>query len=69
MKQAERIGRFEVHERLRANSFAIVYRGRDPFDGRQVQIKFCVATHETIRRRFLKAAEQASRLRHLQAER
>jgi len=64
MTQAERIGRFEVQERLRANSFAIVYRGRDPFDGRRVQIKLCIATDETIRRRFLMAAERASSLRH-----
>ena len=33
MNQVERIGRFEVQERLRSNPFAIVYRGRDPFDG------------------------------------
>ena len=64
MNQAERIGRFEVQERLRSNAFAIIYRGRDPFDGRRVQIKFCVATDEGIRRRFLEAAEQASSLRH-----
>ena len=64
MNQVERIGRFEVQERLRANSFVIVYRGRDPFDGRRVHIKFCVATDETIRRRFFKAAELASTLRH-----
>ncbi len=64
MNQVERIGRFEVQERLRANSFAIVYRGRDPFDGRRVQIKFCVATDESIRQRFLAAAERASTLRH-----
>lgn len=64
MNQVERIGRFEVQDRLRANSFAIVYRGRDPFDGRRVHIKFCVATDETIRCRFLKAAKSASKLRH-----
>jgi len=64
MNQVERIGRFEVQERLRANSFAIVYRGRDPFDGRRVQIQFCVATDETIRHGFLKAAERAAALRH-----
>ena len=64
MNQVERIGRFEVQERLRANSFAIVYRGRDPFDGRRVQIQFCVATDETIRHGFLKAAERAAGLRH-----
>ena len=52
MNQTERIGRFEVQERLRTNAFAIIYRGRDPFDGRRVQIKFCVATDESIRRRF-----------------
>ena len=64
MNQTERIGRFEVQERLRTNTFAIIYRGRDPFDGRRVQIKFCVATDESIRRRFLAAAEQAATLRH-----
>lgn len=64
MSQVERIGRFEVQERLRANSFAIVYRGRDPFDGRRVLVKFCVATDESIRSRFLEAAQRAARLRH-----
>lgn len=64
MNQVERIGRFEVQERLRADSFATVYRGRDPFDGRRVQVKFCVAADETIRHRFLKAAEEAAALRH-----
>ncbi len=64
MNQTERIGRFEVQERLRSNAFAIIYRGKDPFDGRRVQIKFCVATDESIRRRFLNAAEQAASLRH-----
>ena len=64
MNQTERIGRFEVQERLRSNAFAIIYRGRDPFDGRRVQIKFCVATDEGIRHRFLAAAEEAASLRH-----
>jgi len=64
MNQVERIGRFEVQERLRSNPFAIVYRGRDPFDGHRVHIKFCVATDETVRRRFLVAAERAASLRH-----
>lgn len=64
MNQTERIGRFEVQERLRSNAFAIIYRGRDPFDGRRVQIKFCVATDEGIRHRFLAAAERAALLRH-----
>jgi len=64
MNQVERIGRFEVQEQLRADSFATVYRGRDPFDGRRVQVKFCVAADETIRHRFLKAAEEAAALRH-----
>lgn len=64
MNQAERIGRFEVQERIRGNSFALVYRGRDPFDGRRVQIKVCIAADEAIRRRFLVAAESAAELRH-----
>jgi serine/threonine protein kinase len=64
MQQEERIGRFEVQERLSADSFAIVYRGRDPFDGRRVHIKFCVASDRDIRARFLSAAQRAARLRH-----
>ena len=64
MNQAERIGRFEVQERIRGNSFALVYRGRDPFDSRRVQIKVCIAADEAIRRQFLAAAESAGELRH-----
>ncbi len=64
MDRVERIGRFEVQERLRANPFVVVYRGRDPFDGRRVQIRFCVATDDAIRKRFLSAAEEAAILRH-----
>ena len=64
MTDTERIGRFEVLERLWGNAFSLVYRGRDPFVDRNVQIKVCVAQDEAIRRKFLVAAEDASQLRH-----
>jgi serine/threonine protein kinase len=64
MTQIERIGRFEVLERIRGNSFSLVYRGRDPFADRAVEIKVCVARDEAIRKKFLLAAEDAAPLRH-----
>lgn len=64
MEHAERIGRFEVRERIRGDSFALDYRGCDPFDGRRVQIKVCIAVAETVRRRFLEAAQSTAELRH-----
>ncbi len=64
MTQIERIGRFEILERIRGNSFSLVYRGRDPFADRAVEIKVCVARDEAIRKRFLLAAESAATLRH-----
>lgn len=64
MGHAERIGRFEIEERIRGSCFALVYRGHDPFDSRSVHIKVCVAGDPGIRRRFLLAAEQAARLHH-----
>jgi len=64
MAEIERIGRFEVLERLHSSTFSIVYRGRDPFTERSVEVKVCIAPDEGIRRRFLVAAERAARLRH-----
>ena len=64
MTQIERIGRFEILERIRGNSFSLVYRGRDPFADRAVEIKVCVARDEAIRKRFLLAAEDVATLRH-----
>ena len=64
MTQIERIGRFEVLDRIRGNSFSLVYRGRDPFANRAVEIKVCVARDEAIRKKFLVAAENAASLRH-----
>jgi serine/threonine protein kinase len=64
MTQIERIGRFEILERIRGNSFSLVYRGRDPFADRAVEIKVCIARDEAIRKRFLLAAEKAATLRH-----
>jgi serine/threonine protein kinase len=64
MTQIERIGRFEILERIRGSSFSIEYRGRDPFADRDVEIKVCVARDEAIRKRFLLAAEDAASLRH-----
>lgn len=62
--ELERIGRFEILERARSSAFSILYRGRDPFVGRAVEVEVCVASDERVRRLFLLAAEQASLLHH-----
>ena len=64
MTQFERIGRFEVLDRIGGDAFSLLYSGNDPFEDRPVEIRVCVASDDAFRWRFLKAAEDAFFLRH-----
>ncbi len=64
MTQFERIGRFEVLDRIGGDAFSLLYSGHDPFEDRPVEIRVCVASDDEYRWRFLKAAEDSFFLRH-----
>lgn len=64
MAELEKIGRFEVLERIGMGSFAVAYKGRDSFSKELVAIKLCIAQDEKLRTGFLRLAETAGRLRH-----
>jgi len=64
MTQFERIGRFQVLDRIGGDAFSILYSGNDPFEDRPVEIRVCVASDDEFRWRFLKAAEDSIFLRH-----
>ncbi len=64
MTQFERIGRFEVLDRIGGDAFSLLYSGNDPFEDRPVEIRVCVASDDEYRWRFLKAAEDSFFLRH-----
>jgi serine/threonine protein kinase len=60
----EKIGKYEVLERIGVGGFGEVFKGRDPFIKRIVAIKTCSADDEDLRQRFLKEGEIAGRLQH-----
>ena len=64
MTDLERIGKYEVLEKIGEGGFGAVYKGRDPFIKRLVAIKLCLSGDEAVRRRFLREAEIAGTLRH-----
>ena len=64
MADFEKIGRYEVLERIGVGSFTVAYRGRDTLNQRDVAIKICIAQEEHLRTGFLRLAETASVLRH-----
>ena len=64
MSELEKIGRFDVLERIGVGSFSVVYRGQDSFSKLPVAIKICIAHDENLRTGFLRLAEISGRLRH-----
>ena len=60
----ERIGKYEVLEKIGSGGFAIVYKGFDPFLKRAVAIKVCYSRDEETRQRFFREAEIAGNLVH-----
>jgi hypothetical protein len=64
MTHFERIGRFEIFDRVGVDAFSILYQGRDPFSDRPVVVRVCTAGDDCLRRSFLRAAELSAELRH-----
>ncbi|MEM1204012.1 MAG: serine/threonine-protein kinase [Acidobacteriota bacterium] len=64
MSELEKIGEYEVVEKIGEGSFGVVYRGWDPFLKRDVAIKVCTVDDQGLRQRFLREAEIAGGLAH-----
>ena len=60
----QRIGKYDILERIADGGFATLYRGRDPFLKRLVAIKVCVSEDPELRQQFLREAEIAGSLDH-----
>jgi serine/threonine-protein kinase len=60
----QRIGKYDVLERIADGGFATLYRGRDPFLKRLVAIKVCASDDAELRHQFLREAEIAGNLDH-----
>src|SRR5215212_9346124 len=66
-RSPERIGRYQIIERIGRGAMGLVYRARDDAMGREVALKVLTADIEDdpdIRTRFLREAEAAARLSH-----
>lgn len=60
----EKIGKYEIVEKIGVGGFGIVYKGRDPFIKRTVAIKTCQSEDEEIKKRFFREAELSGNLQH-----
>ncbi|MGE5234182.1 MAG: serine/threonine protein kinase [Acidobacteriota bacterium] len=60
----EKIGKYQVLEKIGVGGFGVVYKGYDPFIKRFVAIKTCTSDEEEIRTRFFQEAEIAGNLQH-----
>jgi len=61
---SEKIGKYEIEEKIGVGGFGVVYKGRDPYIKRPVAIKTCQVEEEEIRKRFFREAELAGNLKH-----
>ncbi|MEM1206052.1 MAG: protein kinase [Acidobacteriota bacterium] len=60
----DRIGKYEILDKIGSGGFAVVYKGYDPFIKRPVAIKVCFSRDEETRQRFFREAEIAGSLVH-----
>src|SRR3954454_17770176 len=67
-QQLERIGRYQVLERVGKGGMGVLYRGVDPVLDREVAIKLMLADFsedtEQMRPRFYREARAAAKLQH-----
>jgi len=67
VQQGEKIGRYEIIERVGRGGMGVLYRGRDPVLDREVAIKLMsgdFSSDEVARARFFREARAAARLQH-----
>jgi serine/threonine-protein kinase len=64
MPIVEKLGKYEIVEKIGVGGFGVVYKGYDPFIKRHVAIKTCSAEDQETRERFLREAEIAGNLQH-----
>jgi serine/threonine-protein kinase len=60
----EKLGKYDIVDKIGVGGFGVVYRGYDPFIKRHVAIKTCSAEDRETRDRFLREAEIAGNLQH-----
>ncbi len=60
----EKLGKYEIVDKIGVGGFGVVYRGYDPFIKRHVAIKTCSAEDRETRDRFMREAEIAGNLQH-----
>src|SRR6266851_2979860 len=60
----EKIGKYEISEKIGTGGFGAVYKGRDPFIKRTVAVKTCQLNDDEIKSRFFREAELAGNLHH-----
>src|SRR4029079_14897526 len=60
----DKIGKYEILEKIGTGGFGVVLKGRDPFIKRFVAIKTCSSDDEEMRKRFFREAEIAGNLQH-----
>jgi serine/threonine-protein kinase len=60
----EKLGKYEIVEKIGVGGFGTVYRGRDPFIKRTVAVKTCLSEDDEIKKRFFREAELSGNLHH-----
>jgi serine/threonine-protein kinase len=60
----EKLGKYQLVEKIGVGGFGVVYKGIDPFIKRSVAIKTCSAEDKETRERFLREAEICGNLQH-----
>jgi eukaryotic-like serine/threonine-protein kinase len=60
----EKIGKYEIVDKIGVGGFGVVFKGLDPFIKRHVAIKTCSTEDRETRDRFLREAEIAGNLQH-----
>jgi serine/threonine protein kinase len=60
----ERLGRYEILEKIGEGGMGTVYRARDSVIGRVVAIKTVLVSDDAVRKRFVREVKAAGRLQH-----
>jgi len=60
----QKIGKYEIVEKIGVGGFGEVFKGYDPFIKRHVAVKTCSSEDDSVRSRFFQEAEIAGNLHH-----